>query len=137
MLVLCYVLKYFVCPPNASLKDRSHSQVLYHTFQSCVGVLYTLEHLKRHQTPELLLRFLYSQNIWRKKKKIYLLLMWNSESNAASKLLGKCLCGRLGSPGHLIIQVRDLVGVQSGCFPACTTEFLFPKSNCSHFQRNI
>lgn len=63
--------------------------------------------------------------------------MWNSESNAASKLLGKCLCGRLGSPGHLIIQVRDLVGVQSGCFPACTTEFLFPKSNCSHFQRNI
>lgn len=59
--------------------------------------------------------------------------MWSSVRKAASKLLGKCLCSRLASPCPLIIQVRDLLGVQSGSFPACTPEFPFHKRNCSFF----
>ena len=76
-----------------------------------------------------------SQNIW--SKKIYLHLMWSRASKAASKLLGKCLCGRLSSPGPLIIQVRDLLTAQSGGFPACTPEFPFHKRNCFLFFRGI
>lgn len=74
-----------------------------------------------------------SQNIW--SKKIYLHLMWSSASQAASKLLGKCLCGRLASPGPLIIQVRDLLAVQNSSFPACTPQFPFHKRNCSLFSK--
>lgn len=108
--------------------------------------LYTVWHLKGHQTPMLGTWIAsqisvqcpgeYAVKIYGAKK-IYLRLMWSSVSKVASKLLGKCLCGRLASPGPLIIQVRDLLAAQSGGFPACTPEFPFHKRNCSFFQRNI
>lgn len=138
-------LKYFVRPPDASPKEGV-------TVRCCIipatPVWMFIHCMASKRTPDTHVRHLNcfsdfcavpwricSQNIW--SKKIYLRLMWSSVSKVASKLLGKCLCGRLASPGPLIIQVRDLLAAQSGGFPACTPEFPFHKRNCSFFQRNI